>query len=153
MNCKITQKHDKHSGVLLHFMLSQCIFLSVCITKSLLMARFLGPTWGPSGADRTQVGPMLAPWTLLSGQLPLIMSGPHPALCHQRNLLLSDEMYICILVLHFRLGFTFLWLLLCNSSSLPSYFANPAHSSVQGKSCSDFRSRLMWLSMRWENTW
>ena len=25
-----------------------------------------GPTWGPSGADRTQVGPMLAPWTLLS---------------------------------------------------------------------------------------
>ena len=23
--------------------------------------------WGPSGADRTKVGPMLAPWTLLSG--------------------------------------------------------------------------------------
>ena len=32
-----------------------------------LIARFVGPTWGPSGADRTQVGPMLAPWTLLSG--------------------------------------------------------------------------------------
>ena len=29
----------------------------------------MGPTWGPSGADRTQVGPMLAPWTLLSGIL------------------------------------------------------------------------------------
>ena len=27
----------------------------------------MGPTWVPSGADRTQVGPMLAPWTLLSG--------------------------------------------------------------------------------------
>ena len=26
-----------------------------------------GPAWGPHGADRTQVGPMLAPWTLLSG--------------------------------------------------------------------------------------
>ena len=26
----------------------------------------MGPTWGPSGANRTQVGPMLAPWTLLS---------------------------------------------------------------------------------------
>ena len=25
-----------------------------------LIARFMGPTWGPSGADRTQVGPMLA---------------------------------------------------------------------------------------------
>ena len=32
-----------------------------------LIARFMGPTWGLSGADRTQVGPMLAPWTLLSG--------------------------------------------------------------------------------------
>ena len=32
-----------------------------------LIARFMGPTWGPSGADRTQVGPMLAPWNLLSG--------------------------------------------------------------------------------------
>ena len=31
------------------------------------IARFMGPTWGLSGADRTQVGPMLAPWTLLSG--------------------------------------------------------------------------------------
>ena len=32
-----------------------------------LIARFLGTTWGPAGADRTQVGPMLAQWTLLSG--------------------------------------------------------------------------------------
>ena len=32
-----------------------------------LIARFMGPTWGPSGADRTQVGPMSATWTLLSG--------------------------------------------------------------------------------------
>ena len=31
------------------------------------IARFMGPTWGPSGSDRTQVGPMLATWTLLSG--------------------------------------------------------------------------------------
>ena len=29
----------------------------------------MGPTWGPSGADRTQMGPMLTPWTLLSGML------------------------------------------------------------------------------------
>ena len=32
-----------------------------------LIAGFMGPTWGPSGTDRTHVGPMLAPWTLLSG--------------------------------------------------------------------------------------
>ena len=35
--------------------------------KKSLIARFMGPTWGPSGDDRTQVGPMLAPWTLLFG--------------------------------------------------------------------------------------
>ena len=34
-----------------------------------LIAKFLRPTWGPSGADRTQVGPMLGPWTLLSGTI------------------------------------------------------------------------------------
>ena len=33
------------------------------------MAWFMGPTWCPSGADRTQVGPILAPWTLLSGKI------------------------------------------------------------------------------------
>ena len=32
-----------------------------------LVARFMEPTWGPSGVDRTQVGPMLAPWNLLYG--------------------------------------------------------------------------------------
>ena len=37
--------------------------------KTALIARFMGPTWGPSGADRIQVGPILAPWTLLSGSL------------------------------------------------------------------------------------
>ena len=31
------------------------------------MARFMWPTWGPPGEDKTLVGPMLAPWTLLSG--------------------------------------------------------------------------------------
>ena len=31
-----------------------------------LIAKFMGPTWGPSGADRTQVGPMLASRVLLS---------------------------------------------------------------------------------------
>ena len=34
-----------------------------------LLAKFMGPTWGSSGADRTQVGPMLALWTLLSGSV------------------------------------------------------------------------------------
>ena len=32
-----------------------------------LITRFIGPPWGPSRTNRTQVSPMLAPWTLLSG--------------------------------------------------------------------------------------
>ena len=39
-----------------------------------LIARFMGPTWGPSGTDRTQVGPMLALWTLLSGKISYVIS-------------------------------------------------------------------------------
>ena len=38
-------------------------------TSSPLITRFMGPTWGPSGANMTQVGPILAPWSLLSGPL------------------------------------------------------------------------------------
>ena len=44
-----------------------CLFNHM-LGKATLIARFMGPTWGPSGAGRTQVGPMLVPWTLLSGQ-------------------------------------------------------------------------------------
>ena len=31
------------------------------------IAMFMGPTWGPPGSCSPQMGPMLAPWTLLSG--------------------------------------------------------------------------------------
>ena len=31
------------------------------------IARFIWPRWGPPGSDRARVGPMLAPWTLLTG--------------------------------------------------------------------------------------
>ena len=33
------------------------------------VARFMGPTWGQPGPCRPQMGPMLAPWSLLSGTL------------------------------------------------------------------------------------
>ena len=31
------------------------------------ITRFMGPTWDPPGSCRPQMGPMLAPWTLLLG--------------------------------------------------------------------------------------
>ena len=45
------------------------------IYSASLIARFMGPTWGPPGADRTHVGPMWAPWKLLSG-ISLILRTP-----------------------------------------------------------------------------
>ena len=45
------------------------LHLTMFLGLSPLVARFMWPTWDPSGADRTQVGPMLAPRTLLSGSL------------------------------------------------------------------------------------
>ena len=53
--------------------MSHSIFCSanymVTFTGTTLIVRFLGPTWGPPGANRTQVVPMLATWTLLSGYI------------------------------------------------------------------------------------
>ena len=36
--------------------------------RALHTTSFMGPTWGPPGPCRPQMGPMLTPWTLLSGQ-------------------------------------------------------------------------------------
>ena len=33
------------------------------------IAKFMGPTWVPPGSCRTQMGPMLAPWTCCQGML------------------------------------------------------------------------------------
>ena len=40
-----------------------CVYFS----KVYQIAKFMGPTWGPRGSCRHQMGPMLPPWTLLSG--------------------------------------------------------------------------------------
>ena len=58
---------------LLHLILDDVLFYmnARADTYYLIMAypdsKVRGANMGPSGADRTQVGPMLAPWTLLSG--------------------------------------------------------------------------------------
>ena len=36
-----------------------------CLNSQIV--KFMGPTWGPPGPCRPQMGPMLAPWTLLVG--------------------------------------------------------------------------------------
>ena len=39
-----------------------------------LLAKFMGPAWGPPGTDRTQVGPVWATWKLLFGVTVMVMS-------------------------------------------------------------------------------
>ena len=39
-----------------------------------LIAKFIRPAWGLPGADRTQVGPMFAPWVLLSGDIQFVLN-------------------------------------------------------------------------------
>ena len=50
-------------------------FFSRCIMfVHAQIAKFMGPTWGPPGSWRPQMGPMLAPWILLSGWYIIIFS-------------------------------------------------------------------------------
>ena len=43
-------------------------FFNLCIAEGYHPdSKCMGPTWGPPGSCRPQMGPMLAPWTLLSG--------------------------------------------------------------------------------------
>ena len=64
---EITPYHLICMGALDRFSKSFSEAIWDCVGACSLIARLMGPTWGPSGADRTQVGPLLAPWTLLSG--------------------------------------------------------------------------------------
>ena len=66
------------------YYLNQCwllIIIYLChspvsnFAASTQIARFMGPTWGPPGSCRPQMGPMLAPWTLLSR---------YPSCCSER---------------------------------------------------------------------
>ena len=54
------------------------------------ITKFMGPTWGPPGSCRPQMGPMMAPWALLSGyfsdliyQLHNILEILRPSLCEE----------------------------------------------------------------------
>ena len=65
----ISQRVSNEHGVSMSKHRQGCVVIAAYIVMTLMspIARFMGPTWGPSGADRTKVGPMLAPWNLLSG--------------------------------------------------------------------------------------
>ena len=41
-------------------------FWSLYLMRGAQIAKFMGPTWGPPGSCRPQMGPVMAPWILLS---------------------------------------------------------------------------------------
>ena len=45
-----------------------------CLNIQSQIAKFMRPTWGPPGSCQPQMGPMLVPWTFLSGVNPLWMT-------------------------------------------------------------------------------
>ena len=62
-----------------------------------LIARFMGSTLGSSEADRTQVGPMLAPWTLLSETTSYCaLIYPMTALMAWFSLIITETTRICV---------------------------------------------------------
>ena len=61
------------------------------------IARFMGSVWGPPGADRTQVGPMLVPWTLLSRLSPIPLSHNATKLGPCSNLWWPHSLFVNVL--------------------------------------------------------
>ena len=72
-----------------------------------------GATMGPSGADRTQVGPMLAPWTLLSGWTWILLSYnkfPSPWVIYSNNKCVSTQDTPFCLIRHISINVSGEWL-------------------------------------------
>ena len=67
-------------------------FVKNCWHVRSRIARFMGPTWDPPGPCRPQMGPMLAPWTLLSAVLTRNSSSlvPHSTILTRYILLQSN---------------------------------------------------------------
>ena len=65
----ITQ-HFRGLQNIFHINLLAIIVISLLLLNTdsaFQITKFMGPTWGPPGSCRPQMGPMLAQWTLLSG--------------------------------------------------------------------------------------
>ena len=78
----------------------------------------MGPTWGPPGSCRPQMGPMLAPWTLLSGLL-------HPDGGHQGSHKAHQAEYSCGLSIYCPVSHKQQYRQHCNNSDKTPDFKLP----------------------------
>ena len=88
---KVCAGGEHHNGVC-----HMTVIIGATILVPSLIARFIGPTWGPSGADRTQLGPMLAPWTLLSGLLWSQVIATHLKIAHPKIWIYGCPIFIWV---------------------------------------------------------
>ena len=77
----ISEYHNSSYFSFNNFRIKEAYFHVICIiigedgdklfinkpVKASHIGMFMGSTWGPPGSCGPQMGPMLAPWTLLSG--------------------------------------------------------------------------------------
>ena len=78
--------HDKVMATCFSMTAAQAYLAGFEMPYLTQIAKFMGPTWGPPGSCRPQMGPILAPWTLLSGEIPDIVA------CHGAPASMYEEM-------------------------------------------------------------
>ena len=71
-----TSHHEQYNGLRHCQEGSQADIVQIVMLKTPLTARLIWPTWGPSGADRTQVGPCCLHEILLSGLISIHIYSP-----------------------------------------------------------------------------
>ena len=89
--------------------------LYMIIDNCTQIAKFMGPTWGPPGSCRPQMGPMLAAWTLLLGWWCQIRCGVRSLTIHTW---VSDDWWT-----FFQIRNTSMFMAWLNITFLPTYFA------------------------------
>ena len=117
------------------------------------IARFVGPTWGPPGTCRPQMGPMLAPWTLLSGK-PFHAMGvlclsvlPYLIMCYMVLVLPISFKYTIVIVDIFQLRYTqdTIFITILSPLSLTLYWKSYLKKIIEGARarCAPSKSALV----------
>ena len=105
------------------------------------IARFMGPTWGTPGSCRPQMGPILAPWTLLSGYAHLKWVIIAPVAC---CLLGASPWLQCLLIVSWTFGNSKIW----NKIHVQWSSFNKVHLNMSSAKRCPFCSGLTMLIMR-----
>ena len=130
----ITWNHERLAIDWLCVCIFGLIIPHVIIVRISQIAKFMGPTWGPPGSCRPQIGPMLAPWTLLSG----MCISP----CYHETQKIKPSAFVCGLLM--RSMPYYFSLSACQSVLRYSQFcwcqsSNPNQLIVPSRKCRSFR--------------